>query len=229
MALGGLAPSRPQAPPSLPALAINVLHMPQMQAHWARLHLSAVERGRDSNANSLSSLLPFLHASTPGYRRPANGCKPCNFCARLEWAPASTSREPRPVFHPHPPILVLVLVNQIPRCHSPRQYPFSPAPSHSLTPGRRHNQQLALPHLSQTKVSSPWLREGKGGVAVCCPHLSSSASSRPGKGCRRARLCSVARISPPLLRPVIALDKKIVQLHLAPCFLMSSSTHVSVP
>jgi hypothetical protein len=102
MALGGLAPSGPQAPPSLPALAINVLHMPQMQAHWARLHLSAVERGRDSNGNDVSPLVSssfpfFMPTPGPGYRRPVAGCKPCDCCAPLQWAPVGM-----PFFHPHP-------------------------------------------------------------------------------------------------------------------------------
>lgn len=72
MTLGVLAPTRPQAPPSLQALAINFLHMPQLQAHWARLHLSAVERLRDSNGNDVSSLPPSCqHASmlSPARRR----------------------------------------------------------------------------------------------------------------------------------------------------------------
>lgn len=57
--------------PSLRALAINVLHMPPMQAHWARLHLSAVERVRDSNGNDVSPLPPSCHHSwlSPARRR----------------------------------------------------------------------------------------------------------------------------------------------------------------
>lgn len=57
--------------PSLRALAINVLHMPPMQAHWARLHLSAVERVRDSNGNDVSTLPPSCHHSwlSPARRR----------------------------------------------------------------------------------------------------------------------------------------------------------------
>lgn len=62
----------PASAPLLQALAINILHMPLMQAHWARLHLSAVERLRDSNGNDVSSppaSCPHASMLSPARRR----------------------------------------------------------------------------------------------------------------------------------------------------------------
>lgn len=165
-----LAPWR--LPPSLRALAINVLHMPLMQAHWARLHLSAVERVRDSNGNDVSSpvssSLPVFMPTLQAIAGPSTAASPAivaPICSG-QWAPVG-----RPSFHPHhpplqssssikfPAVTPLGNIFSLPRL---MEVPCA-AP---LTLGRRHNQQLALPHLSQTEVSSSWLREG---VAVCCP------------------------------------------------------------
>lgn len=159
-------------PPSLRALAINVLHMPLMQAHWARLHLSAVERVRDSNGNDVSSpvssSLPVFMPTLQAIAGPSTAASPAivaPICSG-QWAPVG-----RPSFRPHhpppqssssikfPAVTPLGNIFSLPRL---MEVPCA-AP---LTLGRRHNQQLALPHLSQTEVSSSWLREG---VAVCCP------------------------------------------------------------
>lgn len=116
MALGGLAPT-----PSLRALAINVLHMPLMQAHWARLHLSAVERVRDSNGNDVSSpvssSLPVFMPTLQAIAGPSTAASPAivaPICSG-QWAPVG-----RPSFHP-----TILLPNPRRQSNSPLSLPWA--------------------------------------------------------------------------------------------------------
>lgn len=129
----------PASAPLLQTLAINILHMPQMQAHWARLHLSAVERLRDSNGNDVSSppaSCPHASMLSPARRR----------LQALRLSRVGTSRK---AFLSPPPSSPSSSPRQ---SNSPPSLPWAisllhPAPWKSLaaplTLGRRHNQQAA--------------------------------------------------------------------------------------